>query len=75
MKNRSNIVWYAISNFTPAGKEAVDVLCNSKKGETLLRRFSKSLYLYVLRNFTDETFELLAYRMPENIGTKRKLLQ
>ena len=57
VKNRSNIVWYAISNFTPTGKKAVDVLCNTKEGETLLRRFSKSLYLYVLNNFIDETFE------------------
>ena len=73
VKNRSNIVWYAISNFTSAGKEAVDILCNSKKGETLLRRFSKSLYLYVLRNFTDETFELEYLIIKNKYEFERKL--
>ena len=57
VKNRSNIVWYAISNFTPKGKKAVDFLCNTKEGETLLRRFSKSLYMYVLNEFIEDTFE------------------
>lgn len=57
VKNRSNIVWYAISNFTEKGKESVEFLCNTKKGEHLLRRFSKSLYLQVLE-FTDESFEI-----------------
>lgn len=58
VKNRSNIVWYAISNFTKKGKEAIDFLCNSQMGEEYLRRFSKSLYLYVLNNFVDETLDI-----------------
>lgn len=58
VKNRSNIVWYAISNFTSRGKEAIDFLCSSKQGEDFLRRFSKSLYLYVLNNFIEDTFEM-----------------
>ncbi|WP_455539527.1 CHC2 zinc finger domain-containing protein [Terrisporobacter sp.] len=58
VKSSSNIVWYDINNFTSDIKQAMDILCNSKRGENLLRCFSKSLYLYVLRNFTDETFEL-----------------
>ena len=56
--SRSNIVWYAISNFTKKGKEAIDFLCNSQMGEEYLRRFSKSLYLYVLNNFVDETLDI-----------------
>lgn len=58
VKNRSNIVWYAISNFTKKGKESIDFLCNSSIGEEYLRRFSKSLYLNILNEFIDDAFEL-----------------
>ncbi|MEG0051293.1 MAG: CHC2 zinc finger domain-containing protein [Terrisporobacter sp.] len=75
VKNRSNIVWYAISNFTPKGKEAVDFLCSTKEGETYLRRFSKSLYLYVLNHFIEDTFEIeyLITKNRYNFETKLQL--
>lgn len=75
VKNRSNIVWYAISNFTKKGKEAIDFLCNSKQGEEYLRRFSKSLYLHVLNEFLDDSFEL-NYEIAKNkynLNNKLKL--
>ena len=56
VKNRSNIVFYNSSNFNNEGWESVDFLCNSEEGKELLRRFSKSLYLQVLNNYTDENF-------------------
>lgn len=57
VKNRSNIVWYAIGNFTREGKESVEFLCNSEEGKELLRRFSKSLYLRVLNYYIDGAFD------------------
>lgn len=57
VKSRSNIVWYAISNFTREGKESVEFLCNSEEGKELLRRFSKSLYLRVLNYYIDGVFD------------------
>ena len=57
IKNRSNIVWYAINNFTREGKESVEFLCNSEEGKELLRRFSKSLYLQVLNYYIDGAFD------------------
>jgi|GEM_PF-2263452 len=57
VKNRSNIVWYAISNFTREEKESVEFLCNSEEGKELLRRFSKSLYLRVLNYYIDGAFD------------------
>lgn len=56
VKNRSNIVWYSISNFTSEGKESIEFLCNSEEGKKLLRRFSKSIYLQVLNYYIDEAF-------------------
>lgn len=56
VKNRSNVVFYNSSNFNNKGWESVDFLCNSEEGKDLLRRFSKSLYLEVLNNYTDENF-------------------
>lgn len=74
VKNRSNIVWYAISNFTEESKKAVDFLCNSKKGVNLLRRFSKSLYTYVLDNFDDESFETEYLIIKNKYNFEKKLL-
>ena len=57
IKNRSNIIWYTISNFTRAGRESVEFLCNSEEGKELLRRLSKSLYLQVLNYYVDGAFD------------------
>lgn len=57
VKNRSNIVWYSINDFSKEKRESVEFLCNSKEGKDLLRRFSKSLYLQVLNYYDDEKFE------------------
>lgn len=55
VKNRSNIVNYKnhLEN-----KDIIKFLCYCPKGVEYLRRFSKSLYLYVLNSFDDEYFEL-----------------
>lgn len=75
VKNRSNIVWYAISNFTKEGKESVEFLCNSEEGKELLRRFSKSLYLRVLNYYVDGAFdnEYLVTRFKYNFDDKLSL--
>ena len=46
--NRSNIVWYTRNNFTDEGAEAVNYLLKTNEGQELLKRFSLTLYKYVL---------------------------
>lgn len=46
--NRSNIVWYSRNNFTEEGAKAVDFLLKDYEGEKLLKKFSLTLYRYVL---------------------------
>ena len=54
VKNRSNIVWYARSYFTEEGLRATDFLTKTEEGKLLLRKLSKSIYLYILNNFNVE---------------------
>lgn len=46
--NRSNIVWYTRNNFTDDGANAVDFLLKDSEGQMLLKRFSLTLYRYIL---------------------------
>ena len=76
MKNRSNIVWYHINNFTNECKESLDFLCNTEEGKELLRRFSKSLYLKVLNDYIDGAFynEYLVTRVKYDFDEKLSLI-
>ena len=46
--NRSNIVWYTKNSHTQEGAEAVAFLLKDNEGQMLLKRFSLTLYRYVL---------------------------
>lgn len=52
--NRTNTVRYTRSSFTKEGQEAIEFLCQSSRGEELLRKLSKKLYLYVLNEFAED---------------------
>lgn len=52
--NRTNTVRFSRSSFTKEGQEAIEFLCQSSKGEELLRKLSKKLYLYVLNEFAKD---------------------
>ena len=56
--NRSNIVWYTRNNFTDDGANAVDFLLKDSEGQMLLKRFSLTLYRYIL-TLGKEGFEKL----------------
>ncbi len=58
IKNRSNIVWHSRSNFTDKTAESIKFLCDTRDGNMLLKRFSKSLYLHVLNNYSSEALEI-----------------
>lgn len=73
VKNRSNIVWYAISNFTEEGQKSINYLCNSKEGQTNLRRLSKSLYLNVLNNYDEDYFDTNYLIIKNKYEFERKL--
>lgn len=79
VKNRSNIVWYAKNNFNDIGAAAVDFLVKSEEGQLLLRRFSKSLYLHILNNYSTEYLSLKydmiksKYSFINDIGSPREV--
>lgn len=52
--NRTNTVRFSRSSFTKEGQEAIEFLCQSSRGEELLRKLSKKLYLYVLNEFAED---------------------
>ena len=49
--NRSNISTYTRANFTEEGAKAIDFLVRDSKGSELLKRFSLSLYTFILKKY------------------------
>ena len=56
--NRTNTVRYSRMNFTETGEKSIEYLCSSSRGEELLRKLSKQLYLYVLNNYDPQVIEV-----------------
>lgn len=56
--NRTNTVRYSRINFTETGEKSIEYLCSSSRGEELLRKLSKQLYLYVLNNYDAQVIEV-----------------
>lgn len=56
--NRTNTVRYSRMNFTETGEKSIEYLCSSSRGEELVRKLSKQLYLYVLNNYDPQVIEV-----------------
>lgn len=56
--NRTNLVRYSRINFSETGEKSIEYLCCSSRGEELLRKLSKTLYLNVLNNYDPDTIEV-----------------